>query len=494
MEMLSLSGWTSSWPAWLGTAVWLTSFLVGVALLGIIPRDRKPSSAMAWLLAIFVLPVVGLVLYFLLGSHRVGRARNARQAEATAKIHDRASGVPPALGVPPGAEYLRSVTTLNLNLGSLPALEGNSVELYSDYRESVTAMTTEVEAAQSFVHVQFYITAWDEVTGPFFEALLAATARGVHVRLLFDHLGSRAIPGYHDMIDRLGSSSIDWRPMLPVQPLKGELRRPDLRNHRKILVVDGTAAFMGSQNLIEPGYDKDKNHKAGREWVELMTRIEGPVVAALNAVFATDWYGETGDLLAGEIVPRDDLHRAGEVACQIIPSGPGFPTENNLRAFTTLIYSAQRRLSLTSPYFVPDESLLYAVTTAAQRGVAVELFVSEEGDQFMVYHAQCSYYRELLMAGVRIYLYPAPYVLHSKHFSIDDDVAVIGSSNMDMRSFLLNYEVSAMFHGSDIVSRVRKVEDEYRSICRELTLQEWNSRGGAARYLDNLMRLTAALQ
>ena len=126
----------------------------------------------------------------------------------------------------------------------------------------------------------------------------------------------------------------------------------------------------------------------------------------------------------------------------MIPSGPGFVTENNLRAFTTLIYSAQRRISITSPYFVPDESLLYAMTTAAQRGVDVELFVSEEGDQFMVYHAQCSYYQALLEAGVRIYLYPAPYVLHSKHFTVDDDVAVIGSSNMDMRSFALNYEVS----------------------------------------------------
>ena len=154
----------------------------------------------------------------------------------------------------------------------------------------------------------------------------------------------------------------------------------------------------------------------------------------------------------------------------MLPSGPGYVTENNLRLFTALIYSAQRRISLTSPYFVPDEPLLYAVTTAARRGVDVELFVSEEGDQFMVYHAQCSYYAALLEAGVRIYLYPAPAVLHSKHFSIDDDVAVIGSSNMDMRSFALNYEVSLMLTGGDIVQRFREVEDTYRALSRELTL------------------------
>ena len=137
------------------------------------------------------------------------------------------------------------------------------------------------------------------------------------------------------------------------------------------------------------------------------------------------------------------------MCAQVLPSGPGFAMENNLRLFNTLIYGAQRRLSLTSPYFVPDESLLYAVTTAAQRGVEVELFVSEESDQFMVGHAQASYYKALLEAGIKIWLYPSPAILHSKHFTVDDDVAVIGSSNMDLRSFALNYEIIVMLVGGD---------------------------------------------
>lgn len=149
---------------------------------------------------------------------------------------------------------------------------------------------------------------------------------------------------------------------------------------------------------------------------------------------------------------------------------------------------------MTSPYFVPDESLLYAVTTAAQRGVSVELFVGEEADQFMVGHAQASYYRALLEAGVRIYLYPAPYVLHAKHFTIDDDVTVIGSSNMDMRSFLLNYEISLMLLGADVVAKVREVEDTYRELSRELLVEEWSQRSRGARYVDNVMRLTSSLQ
>ena len=355
-------------------------------------------------------------------------------------------------------------------------------------------MTEAVEAAGSTVEVEFYIAAWDDVTGPFFDALVAAAARDVTVRLLFDHLASRGIPGYKAFVGRLEASGIDWHPMLPLRPLRGQFQRPDLRNHRKLMVVDGRIAFTGSQNLIEPGYNKPRNHAVGREWVELVARIDGPTVNALRAVFAQDWYIETHERLGDEITPDTVTAHPGGIAGQVLPSGPGYATENNLRLFTALIYSAQHRVSLTSPYFVPDEPLLYAVTTAARRGVEVELFVSEEGDQFMVYHAQCSYYAALLDAGVRIYLYPAPAVLHSKHFSIDDDVAVIGSSNMDMRSFALNYEVSLMLTGGDIVRRFRDVEDTYRSLCRELTPDEWSRRGRRSTYVDNAMRLTSALQ
>jgi cardiolipin synthase A/B len=285
-----------------------------------------------------------------------------------------------------------------------------------------------------------------------------------------------------------------------IAPLRGKVRRPDLRNHRKILVVDNTTAFMGSQNLIETTYGSAKNRQEGREYVELNARVRGPVVPELNLVFATDWYSETDEILADELRPPEAYagstagSTAGPVACQVLPSGPGFATENNLRLFTTLIYSARTRLSITSPYFVPDESLLYAITTAAQRGVEVELFVSAQADQFMVGHAQSSYYEELLDAGVRIYLYPAPRILHSKHFSVDDEVAVIGSSNMDMRSFGLNYEVIIMMVGGDLVARMRAAEDNYRALSRLLTADEWRARSWSSRFVDNLMRLTAAIQ
>jgi cardiolipin synthase len=476
----------------LGAAVVVADYVVKILALGVLPGNRKPSSAMAWLILILIVPLAGFAVFLLFGRTSLGRGRLARQQEADRAISSATDRLTPE--PVEGPSYLASVVHLNRNLGSLPLQTGNRVDLIPGYHDSIIAMTAEVAAATESVEVEFYIAAWDEVTGPFFEALTAAAARGVKVRLLFDHMGSRSIPGFADFQKRLDATAIEWRPMLPVRPLKKQFQRPDLRNHRKILVVDGRTAFMGSQNLVEPGYNKPKNHDAGREWVELVARVDGPTVRALRAVFAKDWFTETGERMDEEITAVVPTHHSDGVAAQVLPSGPGYSTENNLRLFTTLIYSARARISLTSPYFVPDEPLLYAVTTAARRGVEIELFVSEEGDQFMVSHAQCSYYHALLEAGVRIHLYPAPAVLHSKHFTIDDDVAVIGSSNMDMRSFALNHEVSMMLTGSDIVARFRKVEDDYRALSRELTAEEWSRRPFVQRYLDNTMRLTAALQ
>lgn len=489
----SVSG--SWWVAAIVTLVAVAGLALRVAALGIIPGNRKPSTGMAWLLLILLTPWIGFIAFLFFGSARVDSRRRRRQAEVNAAISERTRH----LAELPNADapaYLSSVAVLNRNLGALPLVAGNTVVVVDGYVASIAAMTDAVSGAERYVNVEFYIAAWDDVTSGFFEALAAAAERGVVVRLLFDHLGSRGIPGYRTMLQRLRETGIAWHPMLPVQPFRGRFRRPDLRNHRKLLVVDGAVGFTGSQNLVEPGYNKPKNHAAGRAWVELMVKVQGPVVAELDTVFATDWNAETDETLAIGVVPAGgaDPDAVVDVPCQVVPSGPGFATENNLRLFTTLIYAATRRISLTSPYFVPDESLLYAVTTAAQRGVEVELFVSEESDQFMVGHAQASYYRALLDAGVRIYLYPAPAVLHSKHFTIDDDVAVIGSSNMDLRSFALNYEVSLMLVGAPIVHRMRAVEDTYRALSRELTSDEWAGRSRRSRYLDNVMRLTSALQ
>src|SRR5690606_123980 len=198
-------------------------------------------------------------------------------------------------------------------------------------------------------------------------------------------------------------------------------------------------------------------------------------------------------LLDQKTLVRPAPDTTGTYECQLVPSGPGFVAENNLALFNQLFYSATQRIVAVSPYFVPDESMLAAMITAARRGVEVELFVSEIGDQFLVFHSQRSYYAMLLKAGVKIWLHRAPTILHAKHVSIDDSVTVIGSSNMDMRSFLLQMECSLMVGGTDFIEKIREVEDVYRSRSRELTLEEWKNRPRGTQMIDNLCRLASSV-
>jgi cardiolipin synthase len=469
-------------------------FAIRVVAVIVVPRNRRPTSGMAWLLAIFFLPYFGALLFLMIGYRTLPKRRLEMQVEINRFIRESTEGIEKVQRDCPWPHWLDSLVELNRNLGSMPLVGGNHARLLGDYEGTLAEMVADIDRARKYVHVEFYILSLDPTTAPFFDALENAVRRGVTVRVLMDHLQSMRKPGFRKTLRRLTAAGVKWELLLPLQPLKGKWQRPDLRNHRKLVIVDGRVGYMGSQNIIDRSYNMRRNIRRGLQWKDLMTRLEGPIVAGLNAIFITDWYGETDDLLSRDIEPDQPAVVPHSLDCQVVPSGPGFEGENNLRLFLALLYNAQERIVITSPYFVPDESIMYAITTATQRGLHVELFVSEIGDQALVYHAQRSYYEELLRAGVIIYLYKAPYVLHAKHFTIDDEVAVVGSSNMDMRSFSLNFEVSLMVRGHAFVRELRAIEDGYRTDSRLLTLEEWMKQPLRSTVLDNLARLTSAVQ
>jgi len=468
---------------------------IRVVMLGIVPGNRRPTTAMAWLMTIFFIPYVGLLIFLLFGSNKLNSRRRKRQAEINREILKATRDVHLSEILPPGhPHWVQSAVRLNRRLGAFLPNSGNSVEFYTDYAEAMHELAAAIDTAEHYAHVQFYIVGDDpEYAGPVFAAMERAAARGVRVRFLYDQMGSWRVKGYRQLKKRMTDGGIVWYRMLPIAPLRWRWRRPDLRNHRKIVVVDGRVAFTGSQNLIEPGYKRPSSPKVGREWVELLARIEGPLVDHFDLVFATDWMLESFENVFGEL-EGSGRFRTGGVTAQVLPSGPGFPQENNLRLFNTIIYNAQDVVRVTSPYFVPDDSLLYALTTAAQRGVRVDLYVCEEGDHPLTNHAQQSYYQGLLEAGVRIFRYRAPMVLHTKCITVDEEVAVFGSSNFDMRSFSLNAEITTMLLGRDSVRELGAVMDGYEAESTLLTLQEWNRRSKRQKWLDNLGRLTAVVQ
>ncbi|MEV7799041.1 cardiolipin synthase [Microbacterium foliorum] len=480
-------------------AWWTAAFLIALDLtiritaIIVIPRNRRPTAAMAWLLAVFFIPFIGVFLFLLIGNPRLPRARRRKQDQINEYIAETSEHLHFGTLRPDAPSWFPPLVEMNHRLGALPISGDNGAHLIADYQDSLDAMADEIRKAEDYVHIEFYILQADASTDNFFRAMEEVAERGVHVRVLLDHWANRWKPKYRQTVKRLNNMGANWHLMLPVQPLKGRMQRPDLRNHRKLVVVDGKVAFLGSQNVTDSTYNLPKNIKRGLHWVDLMVRIDGPVVLSVNAIFLSDWYSETDEVLQ-EIDISHAQTGSGDLDCQVVPSGPGFEVENNLRLFLGLLYAAKEKIMIVSPYFVPDEALLLAVTAAVDRGVAVELFVSEEGDQAMVYHAQRSYYEALLKAGVRIWMYRRPYILHTKSLTIDDQVAVIGSSNMDMRSFGLNLEVSMLVRGEEFVAEMREVEDVYRSLSRELTLEEWMQQPLRSTVLDNLARLTSALQ
>jgi cardiolipin synthase len=479
---------------WWVVLVFIVDIVIRVTAIIIVPRNRRPTAAMAWLLAIYFIPIVGVFLFLLIGNPRLPRKRRRKQERINDYIHDTSASLDFGTLRPHAPSWFTSLVTLNRNLGAMPLAGDNAAHLIPVYQESLDAMADAIRQAERFVHVEFYILQADAATDNFFRAMEEVAERGVTVRVLLDHWANRGKPHYRRTLKRLSAMGAQWHLMLPVQPLRGKYQRPDLRNHRKLLVIDGRVAFTGSQNVTDSTYNLRKNIRRGLHWVDLMARIEGPVVASVNAVFLSDWYSETDEVLTEQIDLFDVTSGPGDLDCQIVPSGPGFEFQNNLKLFAGLLYAAQRKIIVVSPYFVPDEALLLAITTACQRGIHVELFVSEEGDQAIVYHAQRSYYEALLRAGVKIWMYEKPYILHTKSLTIDDEVAIIGSSNMDMRSFGLNMEISLFVRGEEFVREMRTVEDMYRSLSRELTLEEWEKQPLRSTVLDNLARLTSALQ
>lgn len=464
----------------------------------VVPRRRTPSSGTAWLLVIFLVPVPGWVAFAALGNYKLPKVRRDIQTRINQRIDEQLenikqsnrSGGPIIDPVLP--QKYQSLETLTQEYGRLPSLAANSLDIITDYNVSIARITDGIKKAKSLVYIQSFALALDDTTEPLFEALKAAKQRGVDIRVLFDSWGSRRYPRRKEMVQLLDNAGIPFQAMLPIRFPGPSYVRPDLRNHRKLVVIDNAIAYTGSQNLIDRHYNRSDDIS----FEELVVQLTGPVVLELSALFTTDWISEGGGQPDHDIVPAPEtpLYSASGSIMQVLPSGPGFPDENNLKVFTHLMHRADRKITIVNPYFVPPESLLSAILSAATRGVQVRLINSEAIDQWMVGYAQRSFYDMLLEAGVEVYLYKKPNLLHSKVIVVDDEVAIIGSSNMDMRSFELDLELSVICYDETIAKQVQAKAELYRSESKQLSLSEWRKRPIYRQILENLARLTSALQ
>ncbi|GGH64805.1 cardiolipin synthase [Rothia aerolata] len=485
-------------PNWLQLTLFIVDIIIRIIAICWLPYNRKPVVALGWLMAIFLVPYVGFIAFLFFGSSHLPKHRRARQRAMNEMIRNTIDYSDDLKAHPVLGQHIkltepaRVAANLNYRLGALPLVGGNQFTLHKDNHQAMLEMAREIDKAESYVHFEFYITAYNGASEPLWDSIFAAAERGVEVRVLLDHIGSRKYPTFKQLCKRLNESSIKWYLMLPLKFWRGQWQRPDLRNHRKILVVDGRVAFSGSQNAIDASYDLKSNIKKGLLWKDLTFSVTGPVVDELNAVFISDWYSESKELPLSEINTSIPAVNDGQLA-QIIPSGPGFETENNLRLINYLIYNAEHRIVICSPYFIPEETLLQALTTAALSNIDVTLIVCEKGDQFLPNMAQRSYYEQLMAAGVKIKQYPGPTVLHSKYMIVDDRYTFIGSSNMDPRSFALNLEVSTFIFDDGMVKELDAVSEEYYAESKNLSYDEWINRPNRVKIVENLCRLWSSL-
>ncbi|MGO9470533.1 MAG: cardiolipin synthase [Isosphaeraceae bacterium] len=468
-----------------GPFLFASEWAIRLGMLAVVPMRRSPQAASAWLLLTLVSPWAAFGLYLLIGWPKMPRWREQLRSqlpELFADVVGRLRNLPSATMTkidPSVAQAARLAT----HLCHLQPLEGNRVELLGDYDGVIEQLVADIDAATDHVHLIFYIYGVDPTADRVTDALARAVKRGVTCRVLVDSVGSKST--LKALLPKLASVGVRAYRVLPVGLFRRRAIRFDLRNHRKIAVIDGRIAYTGSQNLIAADFKKRFVYE------ELMARVTGPVVLQLQFVFVSDWFLETGEVIKDAAIFPDPANTGATIA-QVLPSGPDDHTENNLSLIIALFYSAQSRIVITTPYFIPDEPLLQALAAAALRGVEVHLVLPYMIDQILVGLAQRSYFQQMLDAGIQIHLYE-PAFLHAKHISIDARVAIIGSSNMDIRSFLLNSEVMLICYDAGVMSRIRDFQNEYFSKSLLLTAESWRARPRISQFARNLARLFSPL-
>ena len=475
----------------LDTGLWWALFIsiewaIRLVAIVVIPFRRSPETAKGWLLLILFEPVVGLAVYLTLGRTRLPAWRLKRAAsfeEFARPVRERLLGSKRVFH-PAQAPEIEPAVRLAQRLGELPILGGNRAEVLADYGGILDRLVADIDAAASHVHLLFYIVADDPVAGRVMAALERAVERGVVCRLLADALGSRGV-GFEKLQPRLVAAGIEAHATLRLSFIRSRGGRVDLRNHRKIAVIDGRIGYTGSMNLVDP------NFRPGLTYEELMVRVTGPVVLELQAVFAQDWYQETGKGLEPG-TPFPDPEVTGDVPAQVLPSSPLYQRQNSQRLIVALLGLARQRAVITTPYFIPDDALRQAITTAVLRGIEVTLVVPEQDDQLLVSNAQKSYYEELLTTGVKICRYGKRF-LHAKHVTIDDRIAWIGSSNMDIRSFALNAEVVLLAYDRGVCGALGTVQARYFREGVWLDAKSWGAQPLWRQVGWNLARLFSSL-
>jgi len=453
--------------------------LIQVALIMrvLLRPHREPASRIAWVVVIITFPVVGILIYILFGETNIGRRRVERMREVLSRLPDLADATgEEAMNLQADVpERYAHLFQVGKSVNGFDPVGGNRAHLMQDSNGTIASMVADIDASKEHVHLSFYIWLPDNNGCKVVEALKRAAARGVTCRAIADDLGSRL------MIDSehwqaMGEAGVRLANALPIgNPLLRPLRgRIDLRNHRKIVVIDDLITYCGSQNCADPEFRVKAKYAP---WVDAMMRFEGPIARQNQYLFAGDWMAEVDEDISDLLRQPMPAAQPG-LPAQVIGTGPTVRYSAMPEMFETLMYGARRELVISTPYYVPDESMQAGLCASARRGVDTTIIFPARNDSWIVGAASRSYYGDLLAAGVRIFEYEGG-LLHTKSLALDGEVTLIGSANMDRRSFELNYENNILFFDRPLTADMRQRQDSYIAKSKPITsemVERWTWR------------------
>ncbi|MGL9769289.1 MAG: cardiolipin synthase [Sodalis sp. (in: enterobacteria)] len=461
-------------------------FLIAGVTLRVMMKRRAVPSAMAWLLVIYILPIMGIITYLLFGELNLGKRRAERSkglwSSTTKWIEDLKNYR--RIFASENSDVARALFQLCEHRQGMGGLKGNQMQLLTNSDDALRTLVRDIALAQNNIELVFYIWQTGGLVDKVADALMAAAHRGVHCRLMLDSAGSIDFfrSPYPAVMRAAGVHVVE---ALHVSLLRVFLRRMDLRQHRKMVLIDNYIAYTGSMNMVDPRFFKQE---AGvGEWIDIMARMEGPVATAMGIIFSCDWEIETGERI---LPPPPDVNimpfeQATGHTIQVIASGPGFPEGVIHKALLTSIYAAREQLVMTTPYLVPSDDLLHAICTAAQRGVKVHIIVPRHNDSMLVAWASRAFFAELLEAGVLIHQFEGG-LLHAKSVLVDGQLSLVGTVNLDMRSLWLNFEITLVIDDNDFGSDLARVQEDYIAHSRLIELKIWSKRPYWQRIVERL--------
>jgi cardiolipin synthase A/B len=466
------------------------AFRVSLVIMILSRRRIEPATRLTWIILLLALPLIGSIIFLLVGQTRFGRQRierHRRIVDALARPEVHASADPGTYAVSSlESASLRIARLAELVSDSGPVL-GNEIELFSDTNRILKGLEADIDAAQEHCHLEFFIWLDDAAGVKIGDALNRASARGVQCRVLVDGVGSKAFLR-SALCRKMRAGGVQVVNALPANAVRALFSRLDLRNHRKIVVIDRGLAWTGSQNLAEASFAPKPEFAP---WVDCAVRLQGPAAKELHLLFVEDWYLDTDESLVDLLMTPVPLRPNG-VAAQAFGTGPNFQNLAATQSLQSFIHEAKSQLVITTPYFVPDNATVVNLATAARRGVEVHLVVPRRNDSFLVGLASRSSYGTLLESGVQIHEFEGG-LLHAKTITLDREVSLVSSANLDRRSLFLNFEAGLYVYDQDFTSQLRFLQQSYIESSREVDPAEWNNRGVRARLAENAAGLLSPL-